>query len=135
MKQPVSQGSQLRFSRFAWAVLAYNIFVVLFGAFVRASGSGAGCGQHWPLCNGVILPQPQRIQTVIEFTHRLTSGLTLILVALLVVWAWRAFPRGSLLRKSSATALFFTITEALVGAGLVLFQLVEQNDSVYRAVS
>lgn len=135
MKQSVSEGAQSRFSRFAWAVLVYNVFVVLFGAFVRATGSGAGCGQHWPLCNGVILPQPQRIQTVIEFTHRLTSGLTLILVAALVVWAWRKFPRGSLLRKSSGAALFFTITEALVGAGLVLFQLVEQNASVYRAFS
>ena len=124
-----------RFSKFSWAVLAYNIFVILFGAFVRATGSGAGCGAHWPLCNGMVLPQPERIATVIEFTHRITSGFTLILVVALVVWAWRKYPAGSAIRKSSGFALFFTITEALVGAGLVLFRLVENNDSLARAFS
>lgn len=124
-----------RFAKFTWAVLAYNVMVVLFGAYVRASGSGAGCGAHWPLCNGVIIPQPKQIQTVIEFTHRVTSGLTLLLVLGLLVWAWRKYPRGSLLRWSSAGAMFFTITEALVGAGLVLYGWVAKNDSIARTIS
>jgi heme A synthase len=124
-----------RFTKFSWGVLAYNVFVILFGAFVRATGSGAGCGAHWPLCNGVVIPRPQRIETVIEFTHRLTSGLTLILVVALVVWAWRKYPKGSLLRWSSAASIFFTITEALVGASLVLYGWVATNTSAARAVS
>lgn len=128
-------NSITRFAKFSWGVLVYNILVILFGAYVRASGSGAGCGAHWPLCNGVVIPRPQRIETIIEFTHRITSGFTLILVILLVVWAWRSFPKGSRIRTSSMLALFFTITEALVGAGLVLFELVEHNTSVARAIS
>lgn len=124
-----------RFAKYAWGVLAYNIFVILLGAYVRASGSGAGCGAHWPLCNGVIVPRPERIETIIEFSHRITSGLTLVLIAILVIWAWRKYPPKSPIRISSALAGVFIITEALVGAGLVLFQLVEKNDSVYRAVS
>ncbi len=122
-------------SRFAWATLAYNILVILFGAYVRATGSGAGCGAHWPLCNGVVLPRPERVETIIEFTHRITSGLALVLVLILVGRVWRAYGKGSLVRKSAFLALFFTITEALVGAGLVLFQLVEDNDSIARAIS
>jgi heme A synthase len=124
-----------RFAKYSWAVLAYNVFVILFGAFVRATGSGAGCGAHWPLCNGVVIPQPKQIATVIEFTHRLTSGLTLILVVILVVWAWRKYAKGSLMRWSSAAAIFFTITEALVGASLVLYGWVATNTSAARAVS
>lgn len=124
-----------RFSTFAWGVLAYNILVILFGAFVRASGSGAGCGAHWPLCNGVVIPRPQQIETVIEFTHRITSGLVLVLAVTLLVWAWRKYPKGSPIRWSSGLVMFFTITEALVGASLVLYGWVADNDSIARAIS
>lgn len=124
-----------KFSKFAWITLIYNVFVILFGAFVRATGSGAGCGAHWPLCNGVILPRPERLETVIEFTHRITSGLTLVLALLLVIWTWKRFSKGSILRVTAGLVLFFTLTEALVGAGLVLFGLVKDNDSIARAIS
>ena len=85
-----------RFSRYAWGTLGLNIFVIVWGAFVRASGSGAGCGSHWPLCNGEVIPQPERIATVIEFFHRITSGLALIAVLVMVVWAFRAKNRKEL---------------------------------------
>lgn len=124
-----------RFAKYSWAVLAYNIFVILIGAFVRATGSGAGCGAHWPLCNGVVIPQPQQIATLIEFSHRVTSGLTLPLILILLIWAWRKYPRGSALRVTTALAMFFIILEALIGAGLVLFELVAHNDSIARALS
>lgn len=124
-----------RFAKFTWFVLAYNVLVILFGAFVRATGSGAGCGAHWPLCNGEVVPRPERIDTVIELTHRLTSGITLILVLILLVWAWRTYAKGSLLRWGSAAVMFFTITEALVGASLVLFGWVAHDTSAARAVS
>jgi heme A synthase len=72
---------------------------------------------------------------LIEFSHRVTSGLTLLLVAGLVVWAFRAFSKGNVVRTGAVLAVLFTISEALVGAGLVLFQLVAQNASTERAFS
>src|SRR5512147_2327182 len=86
--------SKRAFVRFAWGVLAYNVLVVLWGAYVRATGSGAGCGSHWPLCNGEVVPRAPALATAIEFAHRSSSGLALISVLALAVWAWRAFPRG-----------------------------------------
>src|SRR5215813_3599987 len=84
------------FRRYAWGVLAYNVLVVLWGAFVRATGSGAGCGSHWPLCNGEVMPRSPALTTVIEFLHRATSGVDLVLVAGLFFWAFAAFPKGHL---------------------------------------
>jgi heme A synthase len=124
-----------KFASFSWIVLAYNIFVILFGAFVRATGSGAGCGSHWPLCNGVVIPKNVQIETIIEFSHRLTSGAALLLVVILFIWAFRLYPKGSNVRLGASLSLFFIITEALVGAGLVLFEWVAQDTSVGRAIS
>src|SRR5687767_11229749 len=123
-----------RFATYAWSVLIYNLLVILWGAYVRASGSGAGCGSHWPLCNGAIVPRAPRVETLIELTHRLTSGVALLLVAVLFVWALRAFGRGDPRRLGATLSLVFIITEALVGAGLVLFSLVAANASVARAL-
>jgi len=123
------------FARYAWAVLAYNLGVVLWGAFVRATGSGAGCGNHWPLCNGTVAPHSPSAATIIEFTHRLMSGLDLALVALLVVWAFRRFPRQHPVRLGATLSALFLVTEALIGAALVLLQHVAKNASVSRAYS
>jgi len=120
--------------RFALFAIVYNVLVILFGAFVRASGSGAGCGAHWPLCNGKVIPTEPVIETVIEFTHRITSGFSLLIVFLLVFIVFKYFPKGNFCRKAVSSALFFTILEALLGAGLVLFKLVGDNDSVIRAI-
>jgi len=122
-----------RFSLFAWGLLGYNLLVVLWGALVRATGSGAGCGDRWPLCNGVVVPRAPRIETIIEFTHRATSGLALLGVAGLCVWAFRLFPRGHRARLFAALSVVFLFAEALLGAGLVLFQYVEHNASAGRA--
>jgi heme A synthase len=122
-----------RFSRYAWAVVLWNLFVIVWGAAVRATGSGAGCGSHWPLCNGQVVPRAPELATIIEFTHRTTSGLALLAVVALVVYAWRAFPRGHLARKASVYALVLILIEALLGAGLVLLDYVEQNKSLGRA--
>jgi heme A synthase len=124
-----------RFAKYAWGVLAYNLLVILWGVYVRASGSGAGCGSHWPLCNGEVIPQSPQVQTMIEFTHRLMSGLSLILVVGLVVWAFRSYPKGHPARLGASLSMFFIITEALVGAGLVLFSWVGQNASIGRVIS
>lgn len=124
--------SRLGFERFAWGLLAYNLAVILWGAFVRATGSGAGCGNHWPLCNGEALPRPEAVETLIELTHRLTSGIDGLLVLLLVAWAFRAFPRRHPVRLAAVGSLVFLVSEALLGAGLVRFELVADNASLER---
>jgi heme A synthase len=121
-------------ARYAWAVLSYNIGVILWGAYVRATGSGAGCGSHWPLCNGVVIPREPATATIIEFSHRLTSGLALVSVVVLLVWTWKRVPRPHPARMGAALSVFFMLTEAAVGAGLVLFQLVADNASMARAL-
>jgi heme A synthase len=124
-----------RFSIYAWGVVAWNLLVILWGAYVRASGSGAGCGSHWPLCNGEVLPDATQAHTLIEFTHRMMSGLTLLLVIGLAVWAFRAYPKRHAVRLGAALSTLFIFTEALIGAGLVLFKLVADDATVFRALS
>jgi heme A synthase len=121
-------------ARFAWAVLAYNVAVILWGAYVRASGSGAGCGGHWPLCNGEVVPPAPSIATLIEYSHRLTSGLALIGVVALLAWTWRSTTAGHPARRGAAWSLVLMLTEAAVGAGLVVFQLVADNQTMARAL-
>jgi len=127
-------SNAVRFQRFAWLALAWNVLVVLWGAYVRATGSGAGCGSHWPLCNGEVLPRAPRVETIIEFTHRLTSGVAILVVVLVLVWALRLFPKGHRVRLAAGLALLFLLIEALLGAGLVLFEYVAHNASAGRAV-
>jgi heme A synthase len=123
-----------RFAPYAWGVVAFSLAVILWGAFVRASGSGAGCGSHWPLCNGTVLQRDPAIETIIELGHRTTSFVALLLVVGLVVLARREFPAGHIVRRAAWTSLVFMVTEALVGAGIVLLRLVADNDSLARAV-
>ena len=122
------------FIRFAWITLVVTVVVIVWGAVVRATGSGAGCGSHWPLCNGDVVPLAPAASTVIEFTHRLTSGLALLLTVVLFVWSRRLFPAGHRARAWAAAALVFMLGEAAIGAGIVLLDLVEDNASALRAV-
>ncbi len=122
-----------RFSRYAWSVLGINLLVILWGALVRASKSGEGCGDHWPLCNGTVLPHAAQIATIIEFTHRLTTGLALISVVAMAIWAARAFGRGPV-RTAAIWSAILIFTEALLGAGLVLFKYVGADQSIGRAI-
>jgi len=121
------------FERFAWFFAAYLIAVILFGAWVRITGSGAGCGSHWPVCDGEIVPTAPDVKKQIEYTHRLTSGLCGVFALILVGWAWRLYGRSRVLVASMAT-LFFVLVEGGIGAALVLQELVAENDSVARAV-
>ena len=97
-----------RFAVYAWSVLAYNILVILWGAVVRATGSGAGCGEHWPLCQGVLMPHAAQIATLIEFAHRATSGIAIVLMLGLVFLGFRRFSSGHPVRRYAAAVLFFT---------------------------
>src|SRR5437763_9798455 len=110
-----------RFVAFAWFVTALTLAVILWGAYVRASRSGDGCGAHWPLCNGTVaLPQAGETKTMVEFAHRATSGLDGLAIVLLVVWAFRKYPRGHAVRAGAGACAVFFVTESLIGAGLVL---------------
>src|SRR5580693_3741012 len=119
--------------RFAWLVLVYNVAVVLWGAVVRATSSGAGCGDHWPLCNGVVVQTHPRLATLIELAHRMTSGVTVIAILFLLVWIFRSTVAGHLARITVIAATVLIFNEALLGALLVLLRLTADNRSPARA--
>jgi heme A synthase len=121
------------FFKFSLVVLGSTLAVIVWGAYVRATGSGAGCGSHWPACNGEIVPRNPSTATLIEFVHRATSGIAFLLVLVQAVLAWRAFPRGHAVRRAAAAGLVLMVTEALVGAGLVIFEMVAGNTATARA--
>jgi len=119
--------------RFAWGVLVYFIAVILWGTLVRATGSGAGCGEHWPLCNGTLMQHSPRFDTMIEFTHRITSGLSFFSAVGLLVWTFAGTVRGHLARGAAVAVVAFTLIEAIVGALLVKLGLTAQSQSPLRA--
>jgi len=120
---------------FAWITLGFFILVVLWGAVVRATGSGGGCGSNWPLCNGDYFPHHPRLATIIEFTHRSTSGICTFLLVALGVFTFRITPPGHRARKAVLWAAFLLVTEALLGAMLVLRHWVEANVSTGRVIA
>lgn len=127
---PASSSTPSRaLCRYAWGVLAYNVAVILWGAAVRATGSGAGCGDSWPFCNG-----SPTIARVIEFTHRATSGIALIAVIALVVWTFWSTAKRHIARIAAVASLILILNEALIGALLVLLGMTAQNESPSRAI-
>lgn len=130
---PPTSTASARLATLSWAFLVYTVAVVLWGAFVRLSLSGDGCGAHWPLCNGEIVPVAPSRKTLIEFTHRITSGLCWFGVVALYFAARRRFAAGHPARRAFAWGVLFMSTEALIGAGLVLLRMVADNPAVARA--
>ncbi len=128
-----AQLPSLALRRFAWLVVAYFIAVILWGTVVRATGSGAGCGDHWPLCNGTVLQHSPRVDTMIEFAHRITSGISFFAAVGLVIWTLAATPRRHLARSTAIAAVVFTLIEAILGALLVKLGLTAQSTSPLRA--
>jgi cytochrome c oxidase assembly protein subunit 15 len=120
--------------RFAWVVVGYNVLVILWGALVRATGSGAGCGNHWPLCNGQVIPLSPRIDTIIEFTHRCMTGGSTFLVIGLLIWTFRETLKGQAARTLAAVSMVLLLNEAFLGALLVKLGYVTGNQSMGRVV-
>lgn len=118
---------------FAWGVLAYFIAVILWGGLVRATGSGAGCGEHWPLCNGTVVQQSPHMNTIIEYTHRVTSGISFFAAVGLLIWTFAGTAKGHLARAAAVAAVVFTLFEAVLGALLVELGLTAQSHSPLRA--
>ncbi len=123
------------FPKYLWGLLGFVLATILWGAFVRHTGSGAGCGGSWPLCNGEVIPRPERVETLIEFTHRLTSGLAWLLVLGGYIASRFVYPRGNKVRRMLMSALIFTTISALFGAMFVLMGWVEADTSIGRAVA
>ncbi|HSJ34868.1 MAG TPA: COX15/CtaA family protein [Acidimicrobiia bacterium] len=121
-------------ARFAWVTLAFNVVVILMGAIVRATGSGAGCGRSWPSCQGQVVPELEGA-TAIEFAHRAVSGIALVMVAILVLWVFRRVAAPHQARTAAVWSMVAIIGEALIGAVIVLFEWVANDASVARAVS
>jgi heme A synthase len=117
---------------FGWVVLCYNIVFIIWGASGRPSGSGAGCGNHWPNCSGTPGASGHEI---IELLHRLTTGAAALLVALLVVGAYREFERGSRVRKAAVASAVFLVLEILIGAVIVKLGLVAYDPSLGHALA
>lgn len=122
-----------RITKLAWLTVGATVFVILWGALVRATGSGAGCGNHWPSCNGEVLPLSGTPETVIELTHRLTSAALGFLVLYLFLQARRQYPSGGLVRRAAGASLVLVASEALVGAGLVIYDQTGDADGLSRA--
>lgn len=123
----------IRFAKVAWLTVGVTLFVIVWGAVVRATGSGAGCGNNWPTCNGDVIPVGGSIETAIEFVHRVTSAALGVLVLYLVVLARRHFGRGDRVRRAAFATLVLLIIESLIGAGLVLFEQTGDFEGVSRA--
>ena len=123
----------LALQRFSWGVLAYFIAVILWGAVTRATGAGDGCGNHWPLCNGTVIQHSPSMDTLIEFTHRITSAISFFSVVGLTVWTYKATVRGHLARAMAVASVAFTLVEAVLGALLVKLGLTAQSHSPLRA--
>lgn len=120
-----------RLVTYAWIATALTVAVIAGGAVVRATGSGAGCGSHWPQCNGSVVPEGTT-ESIIEFTHRATSGLAFLAVVWLFVLARRVDVVR--VRRAAGAALLFMIGEVAIGAALVLGEWVADDASVARAV-
>lgn len=116
-----------------FTLLVYTLLVILWGAWVRISHSGDGCGDTWPLCRGQLIPDAAQKKTWVEFAHRGMSGFFGIFVFSLFIFIRKNFARDSRTYTWIKWSLIFTVTEALLGAKLVLFHLVGNNDTPFRA--
>ena len=126
--------SQRRYRLLAWSVLVFNVFVILGGAIVRATGSGDGCGASWPTCTDRIFPSSPGVETVIEFSHRITSALAILGVLALYVLARRLYPNGHWVRRAAGVSIILMVVESLLGASLVIFGWVDQDASIGRMI-
>jgi len=111
----ISRAMTRSYTRLAWSAAACTYLLIILGAIVRITGSGMGCGDHWPLCNGKLLP-PLDLPTLIEYGHRLAAALVSVLVSGLAAYAWW------LRRGAGSGEQYFRSAAAYVALGLLIVQ-------------
>ncbi|MEZ5305964.1 MAG: COX15/CtaA family protein [Pyrinomonadaceae bacterium] len=109
-----------KYAKLVWFSLVFNVIVVVWGVFLRASKSGDGCGKFWLTCQGEVIPSAPEFKTVIEFSHRLMSGLDFFLMLAVFLIAVLYFKKDRQIIAFASLAFLLIITEAAIGAGLVL---------------
>ncbi len=124
----------MKLNSYAKLGLFLSIVSILAGAFVRATGSGDGCGATWPTCKGRIIPALTDTSELIEFSHRSVSGFLLI-VTLIIFSKTRKLHKASLVKSVTNYLTFFVIFEAIIGAVIVLFEWVGLNSSLPRIIA
>ena len=124
----------MKLNSYAKLGLFLSIVSILAGAFVRATGSGDGCGATWPTCKGKIIPALTDTSELIEFSHRSVSGFLLI-VTLIIFSKTRKLHKVSLVKSVTNYLTFFVIFEAIIGAVIVLFEWVGLNSSLPRIIA
>ena len=122
------------FARFAWGVLAYFIAVILWGTLVRATGSGDGCGDHWPLCNGTVMQHSPTLRHD-DRVHASHHQRHLVLLRCRRCWCGPSpRPCAAIWRAAAGVhRVAFTVIEAMLGALLVKLGLTAQSQSPLRA--
>jgi len=133
MTNPNPSIDTKKYSRILFYFWIYTLLVILWGAWVRISHSGDGCGDHWPLCAGQVIPEFKQTKTWVEYAHRLMSGSYGLIVIYLFFKIRTALVTPNT-KKLSLALLILMITEALLGAALVKGQLVTTNDSLQRLI-
>ena len=103
------------------------LIVVLQGALVTKTDSGEGCGATWPLCFGEVIPTSPALETIIEYSHRIVSGLVGALIVILAIWSWMQLKHVKEARLLSVLAVLLIIFQGLLGAGAVVFG---QSDAI-----
>jgi heme a synthase len=97
------------------------LIVIIMGALVTNTGSAQGCGHHWPLCYGQVVPTMHTHQTWIEFSHRAVTGLAGILILVLAVWSWISYSKVKWVKMLSVGTVLFVVIQAVLGGLAVIW--------------
>jgi protoheme IX farnesyltransferase len=121
-----------RFRRLAVATIAATFVLIAVGGLVRATDSGLGC-PDWPRCFGKLVP-PAELHAWIEHSHRLVASVVMVLVAWLVVAAWRT-GQDKVVRRAAVAALVMVLAQALIGAFVVWWKLRADSVTLHLATA
>jgi len=123
-----------KLSRWSWALLWLTVGVIVGGSLVRATGSGDGCGESWPRCEGSLFPLGGGTETTIEFAHRLATLLLAIALVALLIAARRSGDVGRRVQRGLKWTGVFFMGEVIIGAVLVLAGWVDKDASIGRMI-
>lgn len=123
------------FRRLALSSTLATLLLVAIGGLVRATKSGLGCGTDWPHCSGRLLPALENRAVIIEFSHRLMASVVVILLAVLVVVAFRTYRSNRTILRASVAALGLVLFQALLGAIVVWLELTASSVVLHLATA